>query len=117
MTEKSDQVEVMARAMLGPKYPWDGLADDPPGFEEIRHKTREKYRAFARAALAAAESAGMVMVPKVPTEAMKRAFYDGKDERKQGVNCQIGNSGGLHSRSAELAWRFMIEAASLQEKP
>lgn len=62
MTEKSDPVEVMARAMLGPECPWDGLADDPPGFEEVRHETREKYRAFARSALSAAEAAGMVMV-------------------------------------------------------
>lgn len=112
MTEKSDPVEVMARAIFAEQH-------SSLDFDLCREATQSNYRSMARSALAAAESAGMVMVPKVPTEAMKRAFYDGKDERKQGVNCQIGNSGGLHSRSAELAWRFMIEAASLaqQEKP
>ena len=64
-----DPVEVMARAICARQLymsAWDRLNDG----------AQESYRAAARSALAAAESAGMVMVPKVPTEAM-RAAIDG----------------------------------------
>jgi len=86
--------ERIARAICLTYIRANGVGDevDPFGWTE--------YLAEADAVLAEIEAAGMVLVPKEPTEAMKDAAYD-----------RMGAEAGADYPSPESSWEAMLSAA------
>jgi hypothetical protein len=103
MKDVIDPVEVMARAMLGPEYPWDGLSDDPPGFAAHREETREKYRTQARAALTAASEAGWRFMPRESNTA-DRPQWRLMETRPEDVDCFLAAVEVRNQRTGEDYW-------------
>lgn len=97
----SSLIETVARAVLTARYNLDNdRLNTNISWDTIDETTRGRYLDQARAALAAIEASGHVVVPKGPTEEMLGAA----DYERE---CQGGSNGAIYA--AFLAARPRIE--------
>lgn len=102
MTHNDELVERLARASMaaadaeydGMVLPWSDVPEEEKAIARIR----------TRAVLSELSAAGMVVVPREPTEAMMAAAHDAGDRHL------IGGARELESAEIALLWTAMLNA-------
>lgn len=106
MTAPADRaalVEAMARAMRGG---WVSVTGDPE---------MDRWRSLARAALAAIEARGAVVVPRVATQAMVDVLgYAGRDNEMRGIHWLMTDASPFAPERA--AVRAIIEQETTHDR-
>lgn len=97
----ADPVEVMRDAMAKARAAWFGVP------MELTDERDELFAEYARAALAALDAAGLVVVPRVPNDKMEHVGGAAFDH----PNVFMGGPSFVGKRTAKKLWAAMVTAA------